>query len=244
MSKDSEDPPKVKATVAEAEAEAKTKTKTGQPDTQDDKMMQYIAGILRLLASIFFICAAVFLHPDVHFERNPFDKVGAFFMTGFFLFGAALAVELYMKRNKDPMIVGSISVTLFAVVLLFIAGILTLSDVIDDIETLNAFAGVFITGSLILFTCQVVELFAYSGREDESRNMMMISMVIAIVGTFFFFLGAVFSIEDVLFPDDFEDLNDLQDLFYKNFERRAALFITGSVLYLVHAIAYLMDSFM
>jgi len=237
MSKDSEDPPKVKATVAEAEAEAKTKTKTGQPDTQDDKMMQYIAGILRLLASIFFICAAVFLHPDVDSEGNPFDKVGAFFMTGFFLFGAALAVELYMKRNKDPMIVGSISVTLFAVVLLFIAGILTLWDVIDDIETFNAFAGVFITGSLILFTCQVVELFAYSGREDESRNMMMISMVIAIVGTFFFFLGAVFSIEDVLFPDDFED-------FFSNLERRAALFITGSVLYLVHAIAYLMDSFM
>mmetsp|Transcript_15690 Transcript_15690/g.23387 ORF Transcript_15690/g.23387 Transcript_15690/m.23387 type:complete len:150 (-) Transcript_15690:144-593(-) len=148
-----------------------------------------------------------------------------------------------MKRDKGPMIVGSISVTLFAVVLLFIAGILltiwdvlTFSDVLIDFE-FDAFAGVFITGSLILFTCQVVEVFAYSGGEDESRIVMMISMVIAIVGTFFFFLGAVFSIEDVLFPDDFED-------FFSNLERRAALFVTGSVLYLVHAIAYLVDSFM
>mmetsp|Transcript_15688 Transcript_15688/g.23383 ORF Transcript_15688/g.23383 Transcript_15688/m.23383 type:complete len:101 (-) Transcript_15688:558-860(-) len=88
MSKDSEDPPKVKATVAEAEA--KTKTKTGQPDTQDDKMMQYIAGILRLLASIFFMCAAVSFHPDVadgseyRFGAYRFGKVGGFFMTGFF----------------------------------------------------------------------------------------------------------------------------------------------------------------
>jgi len=97
--------------------------------------------------------------------------------------------------------------------------------------------GVFITGSLILITCQVVELFAYSRREDESRNVMMISMVIAIVSTVFFFLGAVFSIEDVLFAVDFED-------FLSTIKRRAALFITGSVLYLVHAIAYLVDSFM
>ena len=141
MSKDYEDPPTVTATVAEAEAEAETET--GQPDTHN-KMMQYIAGILRLFASIFFTCAAVFFHPDVNARgRKQFDKVGAFFMTGFVLLGAALAVELYMKRDKDPMIVGAISVTLLAVVLLFIAGILTLSEVIIDIETFNAFAGCF-----------------------------------------------------------------------------------------------------
>ena len=235
MSKDSEDPPTVIATVAEAETqtrtEAKAKAETDQPDTQD-KMMQYIAGILRILASIFFICATVFFHPD-NADADALDKNGAFFMTGFVVFGAALAVELYMKRDKGPMIVGSIRVALLAAALLFIAGILIIYDGIV------AFPGVLIAGSLILITGQVVELIATFGGEEENRIVMMISMVLAILGTLFFFLGAVFSIEDVLIPED-----SRSGLWESSMERRAALFITGSVLYSVHAIAYLVDAFM
>ena len=218
-------------------------TETGrQPDTQN-KIMQYIAGILRLLASIFFNSTYLF-HPNVVKGGSLgvielYEQIGAHFMISFVVLGAALAVELYMKRDKGPMIVGSISVALFAVVLLFIAGILTLYDVIEDI-TFDPFSGVFITGSLILITCQVVELIAtFSRGEEENRILMMISMVLAIVCTLFFFLGAVFSIEDVLIPED-----SRSGLWESSMERRAALFITGSVLYSVHAIAYLVDAFM
>ena len=204
--------------------------------------MRYIAGILRLLASIFFIFATGFFHPSVIGNTNSGDKplntiydmIGASFMIGFVLFGAALALQLYMKRDKGPMIVGSISVALLAAALLFIAGILIIYDGIV------AFPGVFIAGSLILITCQVVELIAtFSRGEEENRILMMISMVLAILGTLFFFLGAVFSIEDVLIPED-----SRSGLWESSMERRAALFITGSVLYSVHAIAYLVDAFM
>lgn len=141
------------------------------------------------------------------------------------------------------MIVGSISVALLAVVLLFIAGFLTLWD----FGAFDPFSGVFITGSLILVTCQIVaELVATFRGEEENCIMMMISMVLAIVGTLFFFLGGVFSIEDVLQPDSYYDgdSDSYYDQVLSNLGRRAALFITGSVLYLVHATAYLEDSFM
>ena len=88
MLKDPEDPPTVvTATAAEAD-----ETETGrQPDTQN-KMMQYIAGILRLLASIYFNSTYLF-HPNVNGRSlgviELYEQICAHFMISFVVLGAA-----------------------------------------------------------------------------------------------------------------------------------------------------------
>ena len=215
-----------------------TKTKANstpstQPET-DDKTNKATAALLRFLASFFLICATVYFHPDVATSggRNKYDRIGAFFMTGFALLGLALVLELPLKRDKGAWIIGT---SLVAVLVLFIGSILTLYDVLIDIDDIDAFSGCFIAGTIVLGACQVLEFISYL-RQDERNQILLFSTVLAILGTIFLFLGAVFSIEEVL--TDVNYYSDLKD----NFDRRAALFITGGVLYMVHAIVYLIDA--
>jgi hypothetical protein len=209
------------------------------PPTQSesgDKTKKIIAGSLRFLASIFLICATVYFHPDVDTDidtaRDLFDRIGAFFMTAFILLGLALAFELPTKRDKGTAIVVT---SMVAVLVLFIGGIFVLYDVLNDIEDWDAFSGCFIAGTVILGACQVLDLITYL-RQDDRDQIVLISMVLAILGTIFLFLGSVFSVEDVLY--DAQYYNDLLD----NLDRRAALFITGGVLYMFHAIVYLINA--
>jgi hypothetical protein len=224
------DPENPTSTNSKAEA-----TPSTQPET-DDKTRRIITGSLRFLASIFLICATVYFHPDVDTDidsaRDLYDRIGAFFMTGFALLGLALVLELPLKRDKGAWIVGT---SLVAVLVLFIGSILTLYDVLIDIDDIDAFSGCFIAGTIVLGACQVLELIFYL-RQDERNQILLFSTVLAIIGTIFLFLGAVFSIEEVL--TDVNYYSDLKD----NFDRRAALFITGGVLYMVHAIVYLIDA--
>ena len=211
-------------------------TPSTQPET-DEKTRRIITGSLRFLASIFLICATVYFHPDVDTDidsvRDLYDRIGAFFMTAFALLGLALVLELQMKRDKGAWIVGA---SMVAVLILFIGSILTLHDVQNDIDDWeDAFSGCFIAGTVVLGVCQVLELMSYL-RQDERNQILLFSTVLAILGTIFLFLGAVFSIEEVLF--DYYDYYELKD----NLDRRAALFITGGVLYMVHAIVYLTDT--
>jgi hypothetical protein len=216
-----------------------TKTKANstpstQPET-DDKTNKATAALLRFLASFFLICATVYFHPDVATSggRNKYDRIGAFFMTGFALLGLALVLELPLKRDKGAWIIGT---SLVAVLVLFIGSILTLYDVQNDIDDWeDAFSGCFIAGTIVLGACQVLELIFYL-RQDERNQILLFSTVLAIIGTIFLFLGAVFSIEEVLY--DTGEFFDLKD----NFDRRAGFFITGGVLYMVHAIVYLIDA--
>jgi hypothetical protein len=224
------DPENPTSTNSKAEA-----TPSTQPET-DDKTRRIITGSLRFLASIFLICATVYFHPDVDTDidsaRDLYDRIGAFFMTGFALLGLALVLELPLKRDKGAWIVGT---SLMAVLVLFIGSILTLYDVLIDIDDIDAFSGCFIAGTIVLCACQVLEFISYL-RQDERNQILLFSTVLAIIGTIFLFLGAVFSIEEVL--TDVNYYSDLKD----NFDRRAALFITGGVLYMVHAIVYLIDA--
>ena len=211
-----------------------TTTPSTQPDT-DDKTNKATAALLRFLASFFLICATVYLHPDVATSggRDKYDRIGAFFMTAFALLGLALVLELQMKRDKGAWIVGA---SMVAVLILFIGSILTLHDVQNDIDDWeDAFSGCFIAGTVVLGVCQVLELMSYL-RQDERNQILLFSTVLAILGTIFLFLGAVFSIEEVL--NDTGEFFDLKD----NLDRRAGFFITGGVLYMVHAIVYLIDA--
>jgi nitrogen fixation protein FixH len=222
-----------------------------QPETDEDKTKKIIAGSLRFLASIFLVCASVYFHPDVDTDidtaRDLYDRIGAFFMTGFALLGMALAFELPSKREKGPLIIGT---STLAIAVLFIGSILTLYDVLNDINDLDAFSGCFIAGTIVLGATQILDLIVYLRQDDRSQMLLLLSMVLAIVGTVFLFLGSVFSVEDVLNDvgsNRFSNPNDIVRAFnrlYDNWERRAALFITGSVLYMVHAITYLIDALM
>lgn len=229
MSNDPENP-----TSTDNKAETASPT---QPETDEDKTKKIIAGSLRFLASIFLICASVYFHPDVDTDidtpRDFYDRIGAFFMTGFALLGMALAFELPSKRDKGPLIIGT---STLAIAILFIGSILTLYDVLNDIDDLDAFSGCFIAGTIVLGAAQTLDLIDYLSQNDRSQ-MLLLSMVLAIVGTVFLFLGSVFSVEDLLTEGIIYYWED-------NFERRAALFITGSVLYMVHAITYLIDVLM
>ena len=221
-----------------------------QPET-NSKKTKIIAGSLRFLASIFLICASVYLHPDVIYTLSSgeevLNRVGAFFMTGFALLGMALAFELPSKRGQGLLIVGT---SMLAIVVLFIGSILTLFDVLMDIKfDLDGFSGCFIAGTIVLGAAQIMDLIFYL-RQDERNQMLLLSMVLAILGTVFLFLGSVFSVEEVLTDVGsnsyyyYSDIVRIVNRIYENLERRAALFITGSVLYMVHAIAYLIYAMM
>jgi hypothetical protein len=165
-------------------------------------------------------------------------------MAGFALLGLALAFELPTKRDKGTAIVVT---SMVAVLVLFIGSIFLLYDVLNDIEDWDVFSGCFIGGTVILGVCQVLDLITYL-RQDDRDQIVLISMVLAILGTIFLFLGSVFSVEDVLSdvgsnnPYSWNGVVRLFQRMNDNLERRAALFITGSVLYMVHSIVYLVDA--
>lgn len=204
-----------------------------ETSSDNDKKMKVLAGSLRFLASVSFICASVYFHYDTFFSdpRDTYDRQGGFFMTGFILLGAALAVEFPTKREKG---LWTHVVSMISVLVLFIGSVLLLYDVLEDIEDFDPFAGVFIAGSLLLCACQVMDLAAYL-RQDNGTKAMVASMGLAVLGSFFFFLGGVFHIEKVIVAGSH---------YYpgNTIERYAALLITGSVLYLLHAMSYLIDA--
>ena len=105
----------------------------------------------------------------------------------YFLLGTALAIELRMNRIEGLLIVGAFNFSLLAVVphffaSAFIPGLLIFTDA-KAIES--------ITGSLVLITTQIVQLFTYFGKEATSRNTTKVSsMIFAILTYAFHFLGA------------------------------------------------------
>lgn len=200
--------------------------------SEKNKKMKLFAGSLRFLASIFFICASIYFHYDMWLSdtRDTLDRQGGFFITGFILFFAALVVELPMKMKKG---LWTSVLSIIAVLLLLIGGVLILYDVSDDIDDyFDPFAGVFIVGSLMLCACQIVDLVVYL-RQDDGTKAMVISMTLAILGSTLFFLGGAFHIERVV-----------NAAYYTSsaVERYAGLLITGSVLYLFHGLFYLIDA--
>lgn len=147
-----------------------------------------------------------------------------------------MAIELRMHWKEGVLIVVAYIFSLFGAVLLFFAsvfipGLLFFKD---------AKAIEFITGSLVLMAAQAVELFAYFGKEATSRNTTKVSSMIFAIFTYaFHFLGSVFSFEAVFL--DTEDGGG-KVASYESDLRRAALFHTGSILYLVHGILYMWET--
>lgn len=123
-------------------------------------------------------------------------------------------------------------VSMLSVLLLFIASMLIVIPSIDDPD---AFAGVFIVGSLMLGISQSVELGIYlrQGDGEVISHVRVTSMALAVLGSFFFFLAGVFFTEGVVLDAYY---------FYKAIERHTALFVVGGIAYLLHAICYLIDA--
>lgn len=199
--------------------------------------MNVVAGSLRFIASIFFISAAVHFHYNMWDNtniQNTGDKQGALFMTGFVFLGAAFVLEFYYitkSENQENHMLFMIS--MFSVFLLFIGSVFPLISTVNDPDV---FAGFFIVGSLILGSCQALELSFYLRRDDDgttTNKIMITSMTLAVLGSFFFFLGGVFFTEKVVLDEYY---------FYKAIERHAALFIVGGMAYMFHAICYLIDT--
>lgn len=194
-----------------------------------------LSGIMRFLASIFFISASVHFHYDMWDKvniQNTGNRQGGLFMTGFALFGIALALEFPKNYQTQGPSLTSALVSMLSVLLLFIASMLI---VIPSVNDPDAFAGVFIVGSLMLGISQSVELGIYLRREDGEgiSNLRVTSMALSVLGSFFFFLAGVFFTEEVVTDAYY---------FYKAIERHTALFVVGSIAYLLHAICYLIGA--
>lgn len=198
--------------------------------------MNVVTGSLRFIASIFFISAAVHFHYNMWDNtniQNTGDKQGALFMTGFVFLGAAFVLEFYYntksENHENHML---FVISMFSVFLLFIGSIFPLISTVNDPDV---FAGFFIVGSLILGSCQALELTFYLRRDDDgtTNKIMITSMTLAVLGSFFFFLGGVFFTEKVVLDEYY---------FYKAIERHAALFIVGGMAYMFHAVCYLIDT--
>jgi hypothetical protein len=166
------------------------------------------------------------------------------FMVAFFLVGSGFGTEHQLKQNEPRLVKAAHNASIVATALLFIACILHHSDVVFDFDKdgliQNPFAIVFIAGSLILLTAQVVELLVYLGSSSASRSLTKsFSLILATLGTTFLFLGGVFSLEEVIF-DVTDDSSGDKNASFESMKLRASLSITGAVLYLAHAIFYLM----
>jgi len=179
--------------------------------------------------------------------RNNIENLGSMFMVAFFFLGSGFVMELQLKLNEPRLIIAAHIASIVATALLFIAGILHHSDVIFDFDkdglVQNPFAAVFMAGSFILLTAQVVELLVYFGNGSASRSMTKsLSLILATLGSTFLFLGGVFPLEEVIF--DVTDDGGDKNASFESMKLRASLFITGAVLYLVHALFYLMNNCM
>lgn len=187
----------------------------------DERNEMIYEGSLHFPASIFFIYGFIYFHHDEIFSRLRYTHAGheIFLECGYVLLAAALALAYPMKCDKGnwTSIVSMISIVLYFAGNSFILDTLVLQDTND----FDPFLRPFTIGSWMFCVFQSIDLFFYVS-ENEYRKNTVASMIFAVLGSLSFYLGGLLHL--------MESLNNC-----------TALYILGSVFYLLHSVCYFMD---
>ena len=209
----------------------------------------------RLLAVIAFIPASFFCYPietlnyETRYETSAFIFIGAMI---FFLLSNYL--EIKTAKNLGEHIVGH-TICAFGAFIVIIANIVKVLSNDNDNDNDNdngalvdAGAYLWIVGSSILLFGHLAETIAATIYSESSVLANKLVPIFGLLGSLFFLLGSILSLEDLLYPDETDYyyygwiwvfLSKLQE----NMTRQSALYLTGSSVYVLHGITYMIAKF-
>ena len=210
-----------------------------QVHTHDSSKTPGLDGLnvtTRFLAAVAFIPASFYRYPreTANYEISAFIFIGA--MS---LFVLSNCLEMISARNFGKNVAGHIMCASGGSIIIA-ANIIYMAPIIIDGEPLiDVDASLWITGSTFLVIGHLVETITVARYYDNYVLASKQAAALGILGSLFFVIGSVLALEHFLLPnyDGGSIAAYIEDL-EGNMTIQSALYLTGSSVYVLHAIVY------
>ncbi len=222
---------KVKAENKEEEAESK--------GCGDDKCCALTLDIIHTtcvyIMSIFFLAGSIFLYPRV-LANSPVSEPFTLIFVGTLFHLASSSIEVFKTKAKGILALTMSGVALFGGVLWTIGSIFLFRKIVNEV----AFGCLWLLGSLcnlVFITTGIVKIFLASGPKPLFHT---IALKLSWIANLLFFSG---SAHLLAIHGGLKDGNyNACDLTYEVVDL-AGLLLSGSILYLIHAIFHTLSLF-
>ena len=191
--------------------------------------LDIVVCVCLYIMSIFFLCGAIFFHPGITDDNNLPAEPYTFWLMGVLCYVTMASIEVTQSVPKKKVItIVNKSVALLGGVFWFVGSIFLFSSTYD----IRTWAALWLIGVLMLLYVITFDLVTLFVKTSPKPLFQVISLAMAWLANFIFFAGSA----HVLFlADNGADKCNVTNV--------AGLFMSGALLYLIHAVFFTLAKF-